>query len=166
MLYRPALLATAACIIATPASAACVGKFARMEKYAGVPADKLLSNPVVHSRIRSLLGAMTRRFEESLEVSGTVELIGCALVVDGNARHQGGERNGIMYFDLRKGEMTAGFLDRDHVVIFTAEQAAVDPIHYDYLPARVRDWAFMASARFKARGVPPTGVTVQLPRTR
>ncbi len=154
------LMLLAVLALPSPAFAACEGKFAARAKYAGNYPDGFLRDAAIKSRIQTLLGPAMRRFLESLQVSGPVALIDCELTVEGNAPHEGGIQNAILSFNLSNGAMTAGLLDHGRVTIVTSEVSATKPSNYSYLPAHVRDWAFVAINGFRARGTPPAGIIV------
>jgi hypothetical protein len=157
---RYPLVALILLVLPGAASAACVGRYAPLAKYAGGEPSKFLDSPPVKARIKALLGPAAARFKEDVEVSGPVELRGCELVLDGNAAHQGGERNAIVSFSLYNGKTTAGIYEKGLVTILTEDRAATTPYHYDYLPAHVRDWALVASGGFRSRMLPPANVVV------
>jgi hypothetical protein len=144
------------------ASAACVGEYAPLAKYAGGEPSKFLDSPPVKARLKALLGSAEARFKEDLEVSGPVDLIGCELVLNGNAAHQGGERNAVVSFGLYNGKTTAGIYEKGRVTILTEDRTATTPYHYDHLPAHVRDWVLVASGGFRSRVLPPANVVVTI----
>lgn len=161
MVSRPLLFAML--LLPGPAHAACAGKFASMAKYAGGPQSRLLADPAIKVRVSALMGPALDRLKTSLLVGGPVDLIGCELVVNGNAPHQGGERNAILSFSLSTGRMTAGLMERERIYIVTSPAAPGVTFQYDWLPSHVRDWAVVAAQRFRTRGTPPANVTLRSP---
>jgi hypothetical protein len=109
---RALLLLLLAVALPSAAYAGCEGKFASMAKYAGAYPDKFLREPVIRSRMLELAGPDLARLKADLAVRRPVALIDCELVVEGNAAHQGGERNGILSFNLLTGQMTIGLLEK------------------------------------------------------
>lgn len=143
------------------AFAACSGKFSTLSKYIGSDPGEFLRVGDVSSRIQAVLGKSATQLLRNLEVSGSVGLIDCELTVEGNARHEGGEQNAILSFNIYNGATTAGILSGGKVTIFTSISSASDPAKYSYLPAHVRDWAFIATRGFNSRENPPAGVVVR-----
>jgi hypothetical protein len=137
---------------ATGRHALCSGRFSNLMKYVGDMPREFIEEPEVSSRMANLMGQTLPRLKANLDVSGTVDLIGCELVVQGNARHQGGEHNAILSFSVYSGKMTVGMLDGKELVVRT-NPAGTEV--YDHLPAHVRDWLFIAASGFRSRGEPP-----------
>ncbi len=157
----PAMIALAA-----PSSAACTGEFAELARYAGGDPRRFLEDRAVSSRAAALMANDLARVRTSLAVSGAVDLINCELVVQGNARHRGGEQNAILSFSLYSGIMTVGILDRDRVIIWSTPHRFREQGSYSHLPAHVRDWAYVAAGGFRSRSEPPAAVSMAPPRPR
>jgi hypothetical protein len=156
---RTALIVLLAVALPSTAFAGCPGKFVSLLKYAGESPDRFLQEPVIRSRMRELMGPAQARLETSLSVRGPVALIGCNLVVEGNAPHQGGERGAILSFNVHTGQMTVGMLEQGQVTIVSPE-ATDSRFHYSWVPAHVRDWAFVAADAFRSRIKQPMNVAV------
>lgn len=159
---RKLLILLVALALPSSASAGCTGEFAALAKYAGEYPEKLFQEPVISSRMRELMGPALARLETDLDVRGTVALINCELVVEGNAPHQGGARHAIVSFDLHSGTMTIGMLDNGRVTVVSSPTPLRDSSNYSHLPSHVRDWAFVAAEGFRSRGKPPPNVILAL----
>lgn len=130
----------------------CSGRFASLLKHVGNMPREFFEEPEISSRMANLMGQASSRLKTNLDVSGTVDLIGCELVVQGNARHQGGTHHAIFSFSIYSGKMTVGMLDGKDLVVRTSPAGAKV---YDHLPAHVRDWLYIAASGFQSRGEPP-----------
>ena len=156
MIFRLAIIGVVLAL-GSPASAACSGKFASMAKLAGGEPSVLMRNPAVKSAMKQVLGTAQKQLKKSLKVHGWVDLIDCQLVVEGNARHGGGVRNAVLSFSLYDGSLSVGLMDHGRVTVFSSHSSEKSFI-YDYLPAYVRDWAYVAANGFRSRGSPPANV--------
>jgi hypothetical protein len=146
------------------AEASCSGRFANLTALAGGDQGQFLRHPAVSSRLAQLMGPELTHLKTNLSVAGPVALVGCELVVEGNAPHQGGEQNAIVSFDLYYGIVTAVILDKGRVLVRSTINRARDPNDYSHLPAHVRDWIFVAANGFRSRVEPPANLTFQVPR--
>lgn len=155
---RTALTLLVALALPSAASARCPGKFASLTKYAGEYPDRFLQEPAIRSRMRALMGPAVNRLETDLAVRGSVGLIGCELVVEGNAAHQGGVRGAILSFNVTSGQMTVGMLEQGSVTIISPTSTGESI--YTHLPAHVRDWAFVAANAFRSRIKQPANVRI------
>jgi hypothetical protein len=157
----PAMLA-----LASPASAMCTGDLAALARYAGGDPLRFLEDPAVRSRATTLMGNDFTRLRTNLAVSGTVALIDCELVVEGNALHRGGELAAILSLSLYSGIMTVGMLDHGRVLIWSTPHRFREQGNYSHLPAHVRDWVAVAAGGFLSRGSPPDGASMVPPPAR
>jgi hypothetical protein len=159
-----AALAAFAC--AAPTRAACTGTLAPLLKYAGGDAEPFLAAPAIATRMATLMGPVLDTLKDDLMVAGPVGLVDCDLVVEGNAPHQGGERDAILDVNVYSGAMTVGIQDRDRVAVLAMPPSPHAALTYDALPAQVRDWTHIAAARFRSRIAPPPGLTILPPQGR
>ena len=146
--------------VASQANAACPGRFAHLAKFAGEQPSRLLEQREIATGLRDLMGEELARLRTNLSIGAPVALIGCEVVVQGNAPHQGGERGAIMSFDLYHGVMTIAMLDGDHINIRATRHGTRDPADYSHLPAHVQDWVYVASNGFRSRGSLPTSAVM------
>jgi hypothetical protein len=144
-------------LCATPA-VACTGELASLTRFAGGDSGSFLAEPAVGSRISALMGRKVAHLRTNLSVAGPVALIDCELVVQGNARHGGGEQNAILSLDVYSGIMTVAILDRERILVWSTPHRSRSPGDYSHLPAHVRDWIYVAAGGFRSRGQPPPGV--------
>jgi hypothetical protein len=106
-----------------------------------------------------LMGPYLPRLEADLDVTGTVELINCELVVEGNARHAGGEHGAILSLSMYSGIMTIGLMAQDNLFVLATPNSSRSALIYDHLPAHVRDWLYVAADRFHSRSRQPPNLT-------
>jgi hypothetical protein len=137
----------------------CSGEFAGFRKYVGGLPGAFLKEPAVRTRMESLMGPYLPRLEADLNVTGTVDLIGCELVVEGNARHSGGHHNAILSFSMYSGIMTIGIMAEDRLFVLVTPNSSRSAGIYDHLPAHVRDWMYVAADRFHSRSRQPPNLT-------
>ncbi|MFT4267101.1 MAG: hypothetical protein QM586_07755 [Xenophilus sp.] len=126
------------------------GKLSRLVSYtATYDAARLLAEPAVAAQIKLKLGKEAAKLHRNLGVVGPVELRGCALALEGNAPHQGGEEHAYLEVNLFSGEVSAGILSGGHVALYAGLP------RYDLLSAALRDWATVAASGFRYRMAPP-----------
>jgi hypothetical protein len=147
--YAAALL-FAALPLAAPA--ACTGKYAAMQSWAGsnLHEKNLLAAPPVAARLQQLPAAVRNHLKRNLFVAGTIDLVGCGLVLTGIAAHMGGEEGAIVDFNLYSGAVTLGIHSRGRIDIWPDNAAATTSQHslYNRVPGAVRNWAILADMGF------------------
>jgi len=144
------------------ASAACTGKLAAMQAYAGnyVGDKNLLAAPAVAARLQQLPTALRQHLERNLDVAGPIDLIDCSLVLRGNAPHQGPEENAIVSVNLYSGAVTVAIHSRGHTDIYL-DQDPTAGSGYAAVPGPVRQWAVLADMGFPYQQ--PASVRVHVP---
>lgn len=126
------------------------GKLSKLVSYAAThDAARLLAEPAVAAQIKRQLGKDAAKLQRNLGVVGPVELRGCALALEGNAPHQGGEEHAYLEVDLFSGEVSAGILSGGRTTLYAGQP------RYDFLSASLRDWATVAASGFRYRMAPP-----------
>ncbi|MDE2148772.1 MAG: hypothetical protein KGJ55_02820 [Gammaproteobacteria bacterium] len=156
-----ALLGAGLLTVSATAAAAptCHGKLASLQVYAGgYDGRKLLAEPAVAVPLTKLLGPALRQLQKTLDVAGPVDLVGCNLVVAGNAQMKGGEEDAIVDINLYSGAVAAGIQSGRRIRIYAADA------DYSHLPIAVRDWAVVAATGFRYRARPPANTLLVSPR--
>ena len=165
---RNLLFATLLILAALPfgASAACIGKYAYLQSYAGnyIGDMNLLAVPPVAARLAELPASLRRHFERNLDVAGPIDLIGCHLVLSGNAPHMGPEENAIVDLNLYSGAVTLAIHSRGRSDIYLDKNPTAGTIGglYDAVPGAVQEWAIMADMGFPYQK--PASVRVHPPQ--
>lgn len=163
-ILTPLLLGTASlAMVAAPAAGArCTGKHAALMRYAGHdaldPGPSLLETPLLHARLEHLPAALRIHLLRDLDVRGPVDLIGCHLVLSGNAEHQGGAENAIVDVNLYSGAVTLGLLSRRRITVYLDHDPGAGHSYDGAVPAAVRWWAAIASTGFVAAQRTPPGL--------
>ncbi|HEX5488561.1 MAG TPA: hypothetical protein VFX04_05380 [Rhodanobacteraceae bacterium] len=161
-----ALLALAT--LPTAATAACTtkdGGVSPMQAYAGnyLNDKNLLAAPAVAARLKSLPVPVRQHFERNLDVAGQIDLVGCHLVVAGNAQHKGGEENAIVDVNLYSGAVTFAIHSRGRTDIWLDQDpTALTSPPYAAVPGAVKQWAVLADLGFPYQK--PASVQVHPPQ--
>jgi hypothetical protein len=138
-----------------PAQANCEGKWARLSAYAGsYDTDAVLDDSDVKAAISKMLGTEAEHFLANLSVRGTADLIGCNLVIEGNADHAGGEEHALLVVELASGTVTAGMLTAGRFKIYTSG------VDYSAVPIVLKDWMAVVSSGFNFRFDAPANADV------
>lgn len=155
-----ALLASIACPFT--ASAACTGKLAAMQAYAGnyVSDKDLLAAPAVAARLQQLPAPLREHLERNLGVAGLIDLVDCSLLLTGNAAHEGGEEDAIVAVDLYSGAVTVAIHSHGRTDIYLDKDPTVGS-GYAAVPRPVRQWAVLADMGFPYQQ--PASVQVHAP---
>ena len=140
---------------AVQAQVNCDGKWARLNAYAGsYDTDAVLNDSEVKAAIAKLLGSETEHFLANLSVRGMADLIGCNLVIEGNADHGGGEENALLVVTIADGSVTVGMLTQGRFKIYTTGT------DYSSVPMPLKDWIAVVSSSFSFRFDPPANADV------
>jgi hypothetical protein len=149
-----ALVANAATAQGTEAAAR-----ALLAKYAGsYDTDALLREPAVRAELRKLLGPQLKHLVNNLNVKGSVDLIGGALSISGNAPHQGAEEEAVVCVIPISMMVEAAILSRGAITVFTRAEK------YEYATLCIKDWVTLANSRHIDRLQQPANVRVAKPR--
>lgn len=151
---------TGALLFAAKAGAieTCSGSLSDLVAYAGSDeTDQLLGDSRVSAALKKTLGPELEHLLQNLSVKGSVDLIGCQLVISGNANHKGGEENGIVSIDLYSGVVTAAILSGKGIAVFTGDKS------YDALPISIKDWLAVVYTEFYFRLRQPANVKLVSP---
>ncbi|HEX5353384.1 MAG TPA: hypothetical protein VFW60_04835 [Rhodanobacteraceae bacterium] len=151
-LFLPLLVLAA---LPLTAAAACSGKYASMQSYAGksIYATHFLDTPLVAARLAQLPGKTRLHLKRNLDVSGPLKRVDCHLVVTGNAPHMGTEQDAMLDVDLDSGTTIAAIHGGGRIDVYVlAEPAAGKP--WPSLPRDVRAWAVKADMGFPAQAPP------------
>lgn len=135
--------------IAFNASAACGGKLAELQSFAGkYPAHaNLLDAPALDAILARLPGSEALHLKRNLDVSGPAELSGCHLVLSGNAPHMGTEQDAMLDVDLVSGTVIAAIHGGGRTDIYVLADHPPTP-RWDALPRKLREWAERADMGF------------------
>lgn len=144
-----ALVCFALAALPFAASAACSGKLAALQSYAGkhLANANLLDAPALAAILAHLPGNETLQLKRNLDASGPIELTDCHLVVSGNAEHMGGEQDAMLDVDLASGTVIAAIHGGGRIGIYVLADHATTP-HWDALPRGLREWAVRADMGF------------------
>lgn len=126
-----------------------------MRKYVGNPdTDALLKEPSVRPQLEALLGKQLPKLIVNLNVKGSVELVGGALTVNGNAPHKGGEEEAVVCI-ADQGPVPyveAAIFSRGKVTVFSKSP------QYDGLTICVKDWITQVNSGHRDRFTQPKNV--------
>lgn len=154
------LLLLSLAVLAAHAQEACPGTHAHLLAYAGTyQTQQLLAEPAVAAALAHLVGAELAHLHSNLSVTGSIDLIGCDLVIAGNADHAGGIEQGIVAVRLYDGKVAAAMLTEGRIDVY------VEGADYFAVPLSIRDWLAVVSTELRyrfelppnARQLPPQG---------
>jgi hypothetical protein len=132
------------------AAAACSGKLANLQSYAGNyrATSDLLAAPELATLLQRLPGDEATHLTRNLDVSGPVMLVNCHLVVSGNAPHMGTEQDAMLDVDLVSGTVIAAIHGGGRIDIYTLADPASGAPGWNALPRSMREWAVRADMGF------------------
>jgi uncharacterized C2H2 Zn-finger protein len=128
-----------------------------LKKYIGNPdTDALLKEPAVRARLDAMVGKQMPQLLRSLDVRSDVELIGGALVLSGNAPHQGGQEEGIVCIADQgpTPQVEAAIYLKGKVTVFAKAP------QYEYLMRCIKDWITQVNSSHRDRFTQPKNVQV------
>ena len=134
------------------AGAACSGKLADLQSYAGkYRADHdLLAAPEIAARLARLPQETQLHLKRNLDVSGPVQLVDCHLQLAGNLPHQGGIEGAMFDVDLATGTVIAAIHSGGRIDIYLISDptAGAAGATWAALPKTMREWAVKADSGF------------------
>ena len=118
-----------------------------------------LQQPAVRGELQSLLGAELVHLLQNLNVSGSVDLSGETLSVNGNAPHQGTEEEAIVCVTILPLEtiVEAAVLSKGAITVYSRKK------QYESASVCVKDWITQANSGHKDRFVQPANVQASAP---
>lgn len=131
------------------AAAACTGKLAALQSYAGKylsDADPL-DAPSLAAVLERLPDDEIAHLRRNLDVSGAVELVDCHLVWVGNAPHMGTEQDAMVDVDLVSGTLVAAIHGGGRIDVHVVAEPGTVP-DWEALPLEVRMWVVRADMGF------------------
>jgi hypothetical protein len=161
VLFVAGFVFTASCAnpwTTTHAKDACPGAWSRLLPYAGTYlTDQFLAEADLARALDGLLGPELEHLRANISVTGSIDLVGCSLVVSGNADHMGGLEDGILAVNLSAGTVGAAIHTEDRFDIY------VDSTDPYAVPISIRDWLAVVAVEYRyrfelppnARQVPP-----------
>jgi hypothetical protein len=162
--FRFSVRIAAVCVIVVLAGAATAqgpeaAGHALLAKYAGsYDTDALLGEPAVRAELRKLLGAQLKHLVNNLNVKGSVDVVGGALSISGNAPHGGTEEEAVVCVVPINMMVEAAILSRGAITVFTRAEK------YEYATLCIKDWVTLANSRHVDRLQQPANVRVAKPR--
>lgn len=160
--HRAAVQAALLCAAALASGAATAqGKEAEVMriKYAGsYESDPFLKEPAVRAALQRLLGPELRHLQQNLNVAGSIDLVGGALSLSGNAPHKGTEEEAVVCVVPPGQLVEAAIYSRGAVTVF-----AKDP-SYVNATLCIKDWITLANSRHADRLKQPRNVRMVNPR--
>lgn len=152
-----AALLLASIALSFDAAAACAGKLASLQSYAGkyLSHADLLRAPALDEILARLPGDQRQRLQRNLDVSGPIQLADCHLAVAGNAPHMGTEQDAMLDVDMTSGTVTAAIHAGGRIDVYVLGDSAAAP-RWEALPRGLREWAVRADMGFPQP--PPRGL--------
>lgn len=130
-----------------------------MAKYANSDdTDALLREPAVGAQLQKLLGPQRATLERNLNVRGSVDVIGGALSISGNAPHAGTEEEAVVCVAPNGPVVQAAIFSRGKITAFANEGS------YDYLFRCIKDWITQVRSQHVDRMKQPANVSLVKPR--
>jgi hypothetical protein len=116
--------------------------------------DALLRHPKVRPQLPQLLGAALPHLRANLNVSGSVDVVGGDLTVNGNAPHQGTEEEAIVCVSTYDLEVSAAIYSKGIVTAYSRKKT------YDELSRCIKDWVTLVNSKHGDRVRQPKNVRI------
>lgn len=160
MPVRLALQIACCCVCALASGTACAqSKEAAAKtmtaKYAGNDDyNALLNDPEVRAKLQRLVGGQMGLLRHNLSVTGSVDLVGGALSVNGNAPHRGGEDEAVVCVAPYGPVVQAAIASKGRITVYASDGT------YEYLTRCIKDWITQVNSGHRDRFQQPKNVTV------
>ena len=101
------------------------GKLGHLSKYIGTyNYDAILDDTVVKENLKTLVGEKElATIRQNLGVIGPIEFIETSLVLSGQAPHEGGSEEAMVFVELSDGTVRAGLLHEKKVTIYAKDSS-------------------------------------------
>jgi len=114
----------------------------------------LLQHPKIRPQLQQLLGAELAHLRRNLDVSGSVDVVGGDLSVDGNAPHQGTEEEAVVCVNTYNLAVSAAIYSKGNVTVFSNTKT------YDNLSRCIKDWITLVNSQHRDRVNQPKNVRI------
>jgi hypothetical protein len=126
-----------------------------LQKYAGSDDwQSLYAHPKVLPQLQKLLGPELRHLRNNLEVTGSVDVVGGDLTINGNAAHQGTEEEAVVCISTYNLEANAAIFSKRTVTIYSHASS------YEYLSRCIKDWITLVNSQHRDRTIQPKNVRI------
>jgi hypothetical protein len=116
--------------------------------------DALLRHPKIRPQLQQLLGAALPHLRNNLAVSGSVDVVGGDLTVNGNAPHQGTEEEAVVCVSTYNLEVIAAIYSKGIVTTYSRKKT------YDELSRCIKDWVTLVNSKHRDRVQQPKNVRI------
>ncbi len=125
-------------------------------KHAGsYDTDALFKEPAVRAGLDQVVGRRLGTLMHHLDVRGSVDVVGGALAVSGNAPHGGGENEAVVCVLPNPLKVEAAIASKGRITVFAQAEK------YEYTTLCVKDWITQFNSRHRDRFKPPANVSYQ-----
>ena len=106
----------------------------------------------MQSKLQAVMGKQLPALMRNINVTGSMDLIGGAIAISGNAPHKGGEEEGVICVSQYDGTTQAAILSKGRITAFAKEG------NYDALMLCIKDWITQANSGHRDRMAQPKNV--------
>lgn len=147
-------LVAAMFVLATACAEQDPARYAYRKYAATYEVSELLNEPTVSNELEALLGNSLDHLQTNLNVAGSIDVVGGALAVSGNAPHRGTEEEAAVCYHPATNTVEAAILSAGRVIVFARTPT------YANLTLCINDWITQANSGHTDRLRQPVNVTV------
>jgi len=151
-------------LMALPLLAQSKNDFTHLKQYGGeYYSDQVLDDAKVNPLLKKMMGKEYQHLRDNLSVTGAVDVIAGAIVIQGNADHKGGEEMAIVDINPYTTVIRAAIFSKGTITVYCSKENDEYFKSSDYfsLPISIKDWIAVVSTNLDYRMNKPKNVTLK-----
>lgn len=138
--------------------------FTHLKQYGGdYYSDQVLNDTKVNPLLKKMMGKEYQHLRDNLSVTGAVDVIAGAIVIQGNADHKGGEEMAIIDINLYSTVIRAAIFSKNKITVYCSKESDEYFKSNDYfsLPVSIKDWIAVVNTNLEYRMNQPKNVIMK-----
>ena len=125
--------------------------------------EQVLEDAKVNPVLKKMMGKEYKHLRDNLNVTGAVDIIAGAIVIQGNADQNGGEEMAILDINIYSTVIRAAIYSKGKITIYSskASDEYFKSTDYSSIPISIKDWIAVVSTNLEYRFKKPVYVTLK-----
>jgi len=138
--------------------------FTHLKQYGGdYYSDQVLNDSKVNPILKKMMGKEYQHLRDNLSVTGAVDVISGAIVIQGNADHKGGEEMAIIDINPFTTVIRTAIFSKGKITVYCSKESDEYFKSTDYfsLPVSIKDWIAVVITNLEYRMNKPSNVLLK-----